>query len=132
MHAKNIQDPAVGGVSASGDSLFQRTAEQPRGKVGFRREGGARIFDITLLEGKDASTFMHEMGHVYLEMLNGLAARPEAPQQVRDDLATIDAWLGREAGKPLTDHRSRTVTHAGERSSIGPASAMILDADADL
>lgn len=74
--------------------LMQDGPKAPRGSVTFGGTAGARVFNIELLAGMDASTFMHEMGHVYLEVLNDLAAREGAPAQIVDDSNTILQWLG--------------------------------------
>ncbi|MGD4429393.1 hypothetical protein QT726_22735 [Xanthomonas citri pv. citri] len=75
--------------------------ENPRGAVTFEGSPGARVFNIELLKGMDASTFMHEMGHVYLEVLNDLAARDGAPAQIVNDMATLNAWLTPWPAKPI-------------------------------
>jgi hypothetical protein len=49
---------------------------------------------ISLFEKSDLSTVIHEMGHVWLEELVADAARPEAPQQLRDDRAAVLKWFG--------------------------------------
>jgi hypothetical protein len=71
------------------------TIQQPgegtiRGSVRF--EDGRAV--ISLFEKSDLSTVIHEMGHVWLEELVADAARPEAPQQLRDDLAAVLKWFG--------------------------------------
>lgn len=109
-----------------GDVLFQG-GDTPRGSVTLRGQAGARVFDIELTAKMDASTFMHEMGHVYLEMLGDLAQRPDAPQQIRDDLATINRWLGRAEGEPLTVDQHEQFARGFEaylREGKAPSSAM--------
>ena len=61
---------------------------------------------IALLKGADLSTFLHESGHFFLSALGDLAARPDAPQQIRDDMQTAIEWMG---GKDLADWQSRTL-----------------------
>jgi len=67
---------------------FEQTA---RGKVRIS-EGRKPI--ITLMKDANASTFIHESGHVYLEELARDAFHPNAPVQLRDDLDTTLQWLG--------------------------------------
>jgi hypothetical protein len=67
---------------------------------------------VTLLEGADPSTFLHELAHFYLEVLHDLA--PTSDQradltsgqaglaQLHDDLQIIRKWLGAEEGAPIT------------------------------
>jgi hypothetical protein len=49
---------------------------------------------ITLLQRADLSTFLHESGHFYLEVLADMAAREDAPQGVKDDMAAVLKWFG--------------------------------------
>lgn len=99
----------------------------PRGAVTFEGVPGARVFNIELLKGMDASTFMHEMGHVYLEVLNDLAAREDAPAQITNDMATLNAWLGREAGTAFTVDQHEQFARGWEaylREGKAPSSAL--------
>lgn len=49
---------------------------------------------IALLKGADLSTFLHESGHFYLEVLADLASKPDAPQAIRADMDHLLAWFG--------------------------------------
>jgi ribosomal protein S18 acetylase RimI-like enzyme len=49
---------------------------------------------ITLNETADLSTFLHESGHFFLEVLADLASQPDAPQQIKDDMAATLKWFG--------------------------------------
>ena len=49
---------------------------------------------ITLNENADLSTFLHESGHFFLEVLADLASQPDAPQQIKDDMAATLKWFG--------------------------------------
>lgn len=55
---------------------------------------GVREFNIQLLAGHDTSTFLHEIGHAFLEILGDLAADESSPAQIREDWAKTMAWLG--------------------------------------
>ncbi|QCW21969.1 lysis protein [Caulobacter phage Jess A] len=55
---------------------------------------------ITLLKGANLSTFLHEAGHHYLEMLATFAAMPDAPQEVKDDWAAASRFIGAEGSEP--------------------------------
>jgi len=60
-------------------------------KRGFFRPS---LREIGLLKDADLSTFVHELGHSWLEELKADAARADAPDQLRADWATIAKWLG--------------------------------------
>ncbi len=81
----------------------------PRGHVTFPLAGlGTGQTTITLTDQANLSTFLHETGHVWLEELKADAARPEAPESLRQDWATVQAWLGGEEGAaPTTDQHEQ-------------------------
>jgi hypothetical protein len=49
---------------------------------------------LTLNENADLSTFLHESGHFFLEVMADLASQANAPQQIKDDMAATLAWFG--------------------------------------
>lgn len=60
-------------------------------------------FEIALLKDADASSFVHELGHYYHEVLGRLATSEGAPEQLKADYDTLLKWLG------ATDKQSLTV-----------------------
>ena len=90
-----------GAFSADNDSiLFQSSGvnELPDGVRGFYDRAGRTV---TLLKNADASTFIHESGHYYLDLLGrihqDLAGREgltDAEAQVVSDFETLLAWSG--------------------------------------
>ena len=76
---------------------------------------------ITLNENADLSTFLHESGHFFLEVMADLASQPNAPQQIVDDMATILKWFGikgdeqvggSDSGAPLAQQDAEAVSEA--------------------
>jgi hypothetical protein len=63
----------------------------PRGFINL--DDMAKVF-VGILPGADKSTFMHEMGHFYLEILGMLAAQPNTPLSMKEDFQTVMSWLG--------------------------------------
>ncbi|HHX4878381.1 TPA: GNAT family N-acetyltransferase [Acinetobacter baumannii] len=51
---------------------------------------------IVLSKNADFSTFVHELGHHFLEMNMQLALSPDAPVQVRADMETVMKWASPE------------------------------------
>jgi hypothetical protein len=49
---------------------------------------------VTLNENADLSTFLHESGHFFLEVLADLASQANTPQQIKDDMAATLKWFG--------------------------------------
>ena len=67
------------------ESFNQMLRQEVRGEIS--QEDGKRI--ITLFESADESTFMHEMGHMFLMDLDELAKMDEASAK---ELETVNAW----------------------------------------
>jgi hypothetical protein len=82
--------------------------------VGFEQEKKAETYFpsdypnvpalMTLLRNADASSAIHEFGHIWLEELMTDAAHAMAPQDLKDDAATVLRWLNISA----QDLRGRT------------------------
>ncbi|WP_151817260.1 GNAT family N-acetyltransferase [Acinetobacter oleivorans] len=51
---------------------------------------------IVLSKNADFSTFVHELGHHFLEMNMQIALSPDAPAQVRTDMETVMKWASPE------------------------------------
>nr|DAH83536.1 MAG TPA: crystallin beta/gamma motif-containing protein [Caudoviricetes sp.] len=77
-----------GGTSFSMDA-GQKGLYKIKGQTAFRATGEKVI---SLFEAADQSTFMHEMAHVYLHDMLALAKLPSAPQQLLDDVKTLNDW----------------------------------------
>jgi hypothetical protein len=96
-----LRDLLRGIKGDDGEMLAQRAlvgAGEARGAVEFA-DGVTRI---TLGATADASTFLHETGHVFLDLLDRLGdAAPPSAAALRDR-ATVRQWLGAADGAPLT------------------------------
>ena len=84
----------------AGLPLFQ--GEGMADKRGFIQFGPERKFKIALLEKADLSTFLHESGHFYLEVLGDLAAMPESNDQIKKDFAAVLKFLDLESRDQLS------------------------------
>lgn len=69
-----------------------------RGQIRIGKDG----INISILKNANASTFIHETGHFYLEVLKDLSARENAPAQIKQDFEAIREWLGAKPGEELT------------------------------
>lgn len=49
---------------------------------------------ITLNANADLSTFLHESGHFFLEVMADLASQPNAPADIQDDMGKLLKWFG--------------------------------------
>lgn len=76
--------------AAAQGKLFQGENERILGY--FQRH--AASMEIGILEGANLSTFLHETGHYFLEVMGDLAYRDDAPAQFVEDYAAVLDWLG--------------------------------------
>lgn len=53
---------------------------------------GERV--ITLLQSADESTFVHESGHYFLDVLTDIGSKERVPKQIKDDIQTLMDWFG--------------------------------------
>lgn len=82
----------------------QTLRQDTRGQIRFGKDG----INIDILKGADLSTFLHETGHFYLEVLGDLATKEGMSQQIKDDYASILKWLGaNDRGSITTDQHEQ-------------------------
>lgn len=65
---------------------------------------GERV--ITLMQSANESTFIHESGHYFLDVLTDVAMKNDAPSQVKADVQTLMDWFG---VKDLEEWRSLSI-----------------------
>jgi hypothetical protein len=77
------------------------TGQRPsiRGKITLFKD---RRAGITLTENADASTFMHETAHHWLEQLLADADHPLAPDELKADADTVRKWLGAKSNEDIS------------------------------
>lgn len=78
-----------------GFTLFQsdsnKMGQENQGQIAFDKN---RQAVISLFKSKDQSTFLHESGHLFLEIMGDLAERPEASEGLKNDYAGVLKYLG--------------------------------------
>lgn len=79
---------AISGTETENPSLYQ----EAHGYTQFL-SNGQRL--VTLMESADESTFLHELGHVFLDDLRRLSTFDEASQK---ELSTVDEWAAWHEG----------------------------------
>lgn len=93
-------DPSQGsGGQPDGVTLEQQGA---RGSITLPPSPGDGPTIINLFQSSDLSTFFHESGHFFLEVMRDLASDPAGSVQLRGDYETILAWLGAPPNTPPT------------------------------
>lgn len=108
---------AVGNVYNQGDDA----------KRGYIQFGKDRKFNIALLENSDLSTFLHETGHFWLEVMGDLAASPASTEQLKADYAGILKFLGVESRDQIGVEQHELFARANEaylREGVAPSVEM--------
>lgn len=94
-----------------GGRMFQADDGDKRGFIQF---GADRKFTIGLLEKADLSTFLHETGHFWLEVLGDLAERQDAAEQIKADYQTLLDWFGVKSRAEITVEHHEKFARANE------------------
>lgn len=77
-----------------GDNTLNQDAKSPRAQISFADDITKSPTVISLLKGADLSSFLHESGHFFLEVLADISTRPNAPQNLVDDFDAALKWFG--------------------------------------
>lgn len=102
----------------------KRAVEMAQGKTLHQaRRGSLTIGDarntIKLFKDADASTFLHETGHQWLEELMGDAKDEQAPDDIRKDAQTVRDWYNKTRGKKAAWEGDAIPTAAHEQWARG-------------
>ena len=89
--------------AADGATLLYQEKETDAPPKGYITMNKARdYYKITLTGQADLSTFLHESGHLFLELSSDLASRPGAAAEIVNDMQTIRKWLGVKPGESFS------------------------------
>ncbi len=96
-----------------------------RGNI-YLAEGQRPI--IRLFKDADASTFIHESGHQWLDEMMRDALHPQATDALKDDAQTVRDWLGiKDIGDRVTKRQHEKWARATEqwmREGVAPSAAL--------
>lgn len=96
---KNIKSVDNNGeFSPFNANIYMQGGGDPLGAILFGKEGG---FDMRLLKDMNYSTFLHETGHAFLEMLRRVASQADAPADIQDMSEKTLKWFGIESWDQL-------------------------------
>lgn len=116
IYQKHAADIKVGSKPAKtlsqpegGKTLTQKA----KGKIRLGVDGARNI--ISLFKTADASTFIHELGHHWLEEMMSFASDKGAPQTIKDHLSTVRDWLGSKDGEEITTRQHEKFARGFER-----------------
>lgn len=108
VHSLEIT-PAMRESIEKGQPLFQ----QKKGSIRLATDDAKAT--ITLMKSADASTFIHETGHHWLDELVKDATLEKAPQGIKDDVAAVNKWLGVKEGEEITTKQHEKFARGFER-----------------
>ncbi|MFP0402600.1 hypothetical protein [Acinetobacter baumannii] len=96
FHPEQIKSSVAneGTFDPSNPNIYKQANGGIRGSITFST--GQDGSTIVLSKNADFSTFVHELGHHFLEMNMQLALSPDAPAQVRADMETVMKWASPE------------------------------------
>lgn len=94
-----IRAEAVPGAQVFSQPPAETSNPKPvntRGQIAFGVTGDLTLTPsvLTLLQNADLSTFIHESGHFYLEVIADIARRSNAPPELQADMQTVLQWFG--------------------------------------
>lgn len=104
-----------------GQSLFQAA----RGKIRLATENSKAI--ITLFKDANASTFIHETGHQWLDELMKDAGSIHAPDGLKRDADTVRKWLGLASDEAIHTRAHEKFARGFERymmEGVAPSKAL--------
>jgi hypothetical protein len=115
MYAREAPDIRAGKERARSLELAQSDTVKKGGAQGKIRltDDGRSV--ITLMKTANASTYLHEMGHDWLERMTRDAADPDAPQSMRTDAKTVRGYLGLNDGDAITTKAHEKFARSFER-----------------
>lgn len=119
VHAMKITPQMRELVSTGGLPLFQR-GKTPQGNITIEPSKAT----IRLFKTANASTFMHESAHLWLEEMTRYAPQN---RDIAADLADVRKWLGND-GSPFTREQHEKFARGFEqylRSGRAPSSALV-------
>lgn len=95
VHAFDMTDSIKKAALEEGFSFFQKGKTDKLGRILLPKTfgDGKQSATIDLFAKKNLSTFLHESGHLYFEIMGTLAKENNAPQEIKDDYNTLLKFL---------------------------------------
>lgn len=130
-HYKAVSD--MGWAKGTPEEIYQRDAANiKKGKQTSTTQGKLHIpFDgkntITLFRKANASTFIHETGHHWLDEMMRYGKAEDAPEELKSDINTVNSWLKRAQDSELTRAQHEKFARGFERylmEGIAPSQSL--------
>lgn len=77
-----------------GGTFAVKVGEYPTLNQQARATFNPESLELVLNENADLSSFLHETGHFFLEVMADLSSQPDAPAEVQQDMAALLKWFG--------------------------------------
>lgn len=97
--------------------------ESPRAKITFGPEKSI----IELFKDANRSSFLHESGHYFLEIMHSLSQDENAPKSIKDDMQAIRDWMGLKEGDAIGSEQHEKFARGFEqylREGVAPSNAL--------
>ena len=107
------------------DTPPKKPRRNPRGNITLPKDGSEPL--IQLFERANLSTFLHESGHFFLSVLTDVAARKDAPPDVRQMVANIQAWWRENAKAVARDGRGWWKKNIAEDGAGAPTAEDVIN-----
>lgn len=91
------------------DTRYQKSGKRERGNITLPAEWGAAAVKISLTPRADRSTFLHEVGHLYLWDLEQLESSGKMDAATAQDLQVLRGWWSDKAGDLASWIRSQGI-----------------------
>lgn len=98
------------------DQNPQELAQGTRGKIRLATDDAKAT--ITLMKNANASTFIHETGHHWLDELMKDATHELAPDELKKDASTLRKWFGIEEGQDIPTRQHEKFARGFERYAM--------------
>ena len=121
-----VMQPAVRLEQATAP-LGEGATAGARGYVDILVDEAGQEYRIGLTPNANLSTFLHETGHVMLDVLGALAAARDAPQALRDDYAALLQALGAPSREGIEEKHHELFARTSEaffREGRAPSEAL--------
>lgn len=91
--------------------------QSSQGKIRLATDDANAV--ISLMKSADASTFVHESSHHFLDMMDRFSKEDDAPEKLKSDMAIIRKWTGLSDKEPITAKDKRNYRQAQEKFARG-------------
>lgn len=82
------------GMARDLSGSFTGAAAPDPGKPTPRGTFNPQSLELALNENANLTTFFHESGHFFLEVMADMSSQPDAPAEIAADMGTVLAWFG--------------------------------------